>query len=412
MSLLCSDLKVLSKTLANRLRKVMEQVIHFNQTYCMPGRSIIDNVSLIRDILSVSSLLGVNLGFISIDQQKAFDRVEHQYLWDTLEAFGFSSDFIGMIKVLYQDTESLLKINGGLSAPFKVSRGIRQGCALSGMLYSLAIEPMLNRLRTMINGLILHHVVQHQISAYADDVMVMVNGQEDINKLVSVINDFGIISAAKVNWEKSEALAVGKWEGGLPKLPSGMIWKKEGFKYLGVYLGDLNTQQKNWEGVFEKIEGKLKKWKWLHSQLSFRGRVLIVNNLVASTLWHKLSCVDPPVGLLSRLQTILVNFFWDSLHWVPQSVLFLPKEEGGQGLVHLPSRHATFRLQFIQKFLTGPVDLVWRKVAKINLHTVDGLGLDAALFLMDVKQLRLAGLKTCGGCSMCAGWKRPILCTG
>lgn len=124
VSLLCSDLKVLSKTeKANRLKKVMGQVIHFDQTYCVPGRSIIDNVSLIRDILSFSSLLGVNLGFISIDQQKAFDRVEHQYLWDTLEAFGFSSDFIGMIKVLYQDTESLLKINGGLSTPFKVSRG-------------------------------------------------------------------------------------------------------------------------------------------------------------------------------------------------------------------------------------------------------------------------------------------------
>jgi len=72
-------------------------------------------------------------------------------------------------------------------------------------------------------------------------------------------------------------------------------------------------------------------------------------------------------------------------------VLFLPKEEGGQGLVHLPSRHATFRLQFIQKFLTGPVDL-WRKMTKRILQSVDGLGLDAALFLMDAKQLQLAGV--------------------
>lgn len=52
-----------------------------------------------------------------------------------------------MIKALYQDTEGLQKINGGLSAPFKVNRGIRQACALSGMLYSLAIEQMLNKLR-------------------------------------------------------------------------------------------------------------------------------------------------------------------------------------------------------------------------------------------------------------------------
>lgn len=112
---------------------------------------------------------------------------------------------------------------------------------------------------------------------------------------------------------------------------------------MGVYLGDAITQQKNWDGVVEKMVGRLAKWKWIHSQLSFRGRVLIVNNLVASILWHKLYCVDPPIGLLSQLQRIFVDFFGDRLHWIPQSVLFLPKDEGGQGLVHLPSRMATFR---------------------------------------------------------------------
>lgn len=99
--------------------------------------------------------MGINIGLISIDQEKAFDRVEHQYLWKTLNAFGFGPGFIGVIKVLYRDTESMLKINGGLSAPFKVNRGIRQGCALSGMLYSLAIEPLLNKLCSKIEGLVL-----------------------------------------------------------------------------------------------------------------------------------------------------------------------------------------------------------------------------------------------------------------
>lgn len=89
----------------------------------------------------------------------------------------------------------------------------------------------------------------------------------------------------------------------------------------------------------EKIEGKLK--KWIHSQLSFRGRASIVNNLVDSTLLHRRFCIDPPAGLLSQLQTTLVNFFWDN-HCVPQSVLFLLKEEGGQGLVHLLSKLRTF----------------------------------------------------------------------
>lgn len=133
-----------------RLKKVMEKVIHVDQTYCVPSRLITDNITFIRDILNLSGSLGCKLGLISLDQEKAFDRVEHQYLWRTLQAFGFSSGLIARIRVLYRDIESVLKINGGLSAPFQVQRGVRQGCSLSGMLYSLAIEPSLNQLRSLL----------------------------------------------------------------------------------------------------------------------------------------------------------------------------------------------------------------------------------------------------------------------
>ncbi|KAK3507325.1 hypothetical protein QTP70_014347, partial [Hemibagrus guttatus] len=60
---------------------------------------------------------------------------------------------------------------------------------------------------------------------------------------------------------------------------------------------------------------------------------LVINNLAVSSLWHKLACVDPLPNLLASIQALLVDFFWDGLHWIPQSVLHLPKEEGGQGLV-------------------------------------------------------------------------------
>ncbi|KAK3531106.1 hypothetical protein QTP70_011049 [Hemibagrus guttatus] len=56
VSLLCTDYKVMSKALANRLRDIMDSVIQTDQTYCVPNRSIIDSVSLIRDILDVSSM--------------------------------------------------------------------------------------------------------------------------------------------------------------------------------------------------------------------------------------------------------------------------------------------------------------------------------------------------------------------
>ncbi|KAJ3587711.1 hypothetical protein NHX12_011308, partial [Muraenolepis orangiensis] len=260
VSLLCVDYKLLSKALATRLGRAVEQVIHRDQTYCVPGRSMVDNVHLIRDVLEVSSSLDINTGLISLDQEKAFDRVEHSFLWKVMEKFGFSAGFIAKIMVLYNNIESVLKFNGGLCAPFRVCRGVRQGCALSGMLYALSLEPLLSKIRSKLQGLFLPGFNGNLVlSAYADDVVVFVRDQTDIDVLVDIVREFSSASAARVNWKKSEALAVGEWSGGLPVLPQNMVWRKDGFKYLGVFLGKEIVVLKNWEDVTERIEGKLSK---------------------------------------------------------------------------------------------------------------------------------------------------------
>ncbi|KAK3532120.1 hypothetical protein QTP86_008572 [Hemibagrus guttatus] len=87
-----------------------------------------------------------------------------------------------------------------------------------------------------------------------------------------------------------------------------------------------------------------------------RGRTLVINNLAASSLWHKLACVDLPPNLLASIQALLVDFFWDGLHWIPQSVLHLPKEEEGQGGGPVSQQNCS--LQFLQRLLTGPKDLI------------------------------------------------------
>ena len=123
---------------------------------------------------------------------------------------------------------------------------------------------------------------------------------------------FSFISSARVNWGKSEALMAGGVLGGRLRLPGGLQWKKGGFKYstFESSWGMRPTQIKIGTMSWNRL-GRLEKLRWLLLKMSYRGRTLISNNLVSSSLWHRLACVNPPVSLLSKIQLVLVDFIWD-----------------------------------------------------------------------------------------------------
>lgn len=139
VAILCTEYKIVSKVLANRLNNVLYEVVHKDQSYCVKNRSIMDNLHLIRDVVDFAYCKDVNMGLLSLDQEKAFDTVYHGFLFDTLNAFGFEEKFISRIKLLYAEATCMIKMGGGLSIPVNVKRGIRLGCPISGQLYSIVI---------------------------------------------------------------------------------------------------------------------------------------------------------------------------------------------------------------------------------------------------------------------------------
>lgn len=407
VSLLCSDYKIFSKVLANRLKKYLHVLVHRDQSYCIPDRSIMDNLFLLRDVIDFNQSNRFDLGVLSLDQEKAFDQVDHKYLFTVLKEFGFGENFISYIKLLYSDAFVMVKAGGGLSAPIRMSRGIRQGCPLSGQLYSLVIEPFLCQLRKELTGILipdLKSAFKVSLSAYADDVTVFIKSQDDVKVLTKIIGKYEKASSARVNWGKSEGYIIGKWEEvGLPKLPCGLHWGREGIKALGVFLGNEQFQRRNWEGLLEKVSARLSKWKWLLPQLSYRGRVLVINNLVASTLWHKMTVMEPPVELVCKIQRIIVNFFWSGAHWIHAAALYLPVHEGGQGLVDVRSRLMAYRIQTAQRLLYQK-DIAWAHTARFILKSAGGLRLDKHLFIMDLGKVSLSEI-TPFYKSMLQAWK-------
>ncbi|KAJ3609635.1 hypothetical protein NHX12_024154 [Muraenolepis orangiensis] len=226
VALLTVDYKVLSRALLNRLKGILEIVIHQDQTYCIPDRTFMDNIFIVRDVMDVCRAHEVNVGVVSLDQEKAFDRVDHSYLFFALRAYGIREGFLSWVGLLYNGAQCLVKMGAGLCKPIPVQRGIRQGCPISGQLYSLATEPLLCRLRSQLSGLSLPASCGLErlptLSAYADDVRIFVSSQRDVKRLQDTLSLYERASSARANWAKSSALLLGHWrEQVVPRLPGG-----------------------------------------------------------------------------------------------------------------------------------------------------------------------------------------------
>ncbi|CAM2118884.1 unnamed protein product [Caretta caretta] len=261
VSLLSMDYKIVAKAISLWLGSVLADVIYPDQTYTVPDRSIFDNLFMVRDLLELGHRDGLSLALLSLDQEKAFDRVDHGYLLSTLQAFGFRSpQFVGFLWVLYASAECLVKLNWTLTEPVSFGRGVWQGCPLLGQLYGLVIEPFLCLCRRLTGLVLQEPELQLVLSVYADDVLLMVQDPGDLAQVEACQAIYSSASSARVNWVKSSGLAVGDWwqASSLPPTFQTIRWSAGPLLYLSVYLSAKHpSPPENWEnlecGVIEQL---------------------------------------------------------------------------------------------------------------------------------------------------------------
>ena len=108
ITLLNTELKILARVLANRLQLVISDLIGPEQTFAVKGRSIQNNLHLIREVLE-----GIEddteAALISLDQSKAFDRVDHRFLASVLETAGFQPEFRRWISMMYHNPQAVVQ---------------------------------------------------------------------------------------------------------------------------------------------------------------------------------------------------------------------------------------------------------------------------------------------------------------
>jgi hypothetical protein len=170
VTLLNTDYKILACIIVNRLRPILDELLHPSQHCGVAGRGIFDAVGTIRDSIAYSEMSHVPLCILSLDFTKAFDRIAHRYLFRLLTKYGFSTKFIALIENMYNHAHSLIHINGHTMGPIPIQCSVRQGCLMSMLLFALCLNPLLTLLDQKITGIRIGRRTRTAVVAYAYDI--------------------------------------------------------------------------------------------------------------------------------------------------------------------------------------------------------------------------------------------------
>ena len=235
LSLLNTDYKILTKTLSARLQNVIGDIVSGDQTGCIKGRYIGENIRTVIDLLQYTSMKDIPGYMLLLDFEKAFDSVSWQFLHKTLELCNFGEFFRTWIKVIYSDPKICVTNNGYASSFFSINRGIWQGCPISALLFLLVVESFAEKIRN--NSNIKGIKVKNEeiiISQFADDTTLFLCDEISVKNVLEVLEHYSKCAGLKINKSKSEVIKLGKSVANLPDKICGLRIISKPTKVLGI----------------------------------------------------------------------------------------------------------------------------------------------------------------------------------
>ncbi|XP_013163277.1 PREDICTED: uncharacterized protein LOC106114561 [Papilio xuthus] len=201
ISLLCTGYKVLAKVLFNKLAPYVEAKIGEYQCGFRPNRSTIDQIFSLRQILEKTLEYNVDTYHLFVDFKAAYDNVDRAFLYEAMREINIPEKLIRLTKMTLQNTKCKVKVESDYSEPFYTFNGLRQGDALSCLLFNVVLEKCIRDSKIVTSGTIFYKSVQ--LLGYADDIDIIARSGPEMESAYLALEEASNGAGLTVNAEKT-----------------------------------------------------------------------------------------------------------------------------------------------------------------------------------------------------------------
>ena len=183
--------KIYSSIMNYRLTKWVadNKILHDEQNGFRKKRSCQDHLQSFYSIVQTRKLQGYDTFTAFVDFSRAYDNIPRDHLWFKLKKLGLQGNFLNALMSLYKNVSCSVRSNFGLRNDFKVTKGLKQGCLLSPILFNLYLNDLVTELKNLKRGIYINGQYI-PVLLYADDLVLIGKTSEDIQEMLKTLDSW------------------------------------------------------------------------------------------------------------------------------------------------------------------------------------------------------------------------------
>ncbi|GBG74199.1 hypothetical protein CBR_g17911 [Chara braunii] len=317
---------------------------------------------------------------------------------------------------MYRFSTATVLVNGRKFQEFALTRSLRQGCPLAPLLFVLQIEVVLNAATSnrVLKGLELREGVEVKTGAIADDLLLITEAtSESMGAAKSILDQYSVLSEAKVNWDKSVYFLPEEFE-----VEDNWSMKRIRFneteRYLGLQVSLSNSRPAQDRILLSKVEARTKKCNSAMG-LSLMGRAAVISTSIFSLIWHIAAVILISRATLKQIRRVAARYLWKPgeqedtgfISKVSWDKVTQAKGEGGLGIVDPERQNVAMLGKWLQKISLQEEERNWMLILQyIPQHEFHLTRKEDVWLCIQMAAFLKRRPKSALGAAWCAAWSR------